>query len=431
MVSGLKRVVVTGMGMVTPLGRSVDENWERLLNGETSIRDVRDTHPYLEDYDVQIGSMFGEVRGKKIVGFEIDSEKVGISSKDARRMCENTAVAFEAAYEAIEDSGLDVEKVGRYTGVMVGAGFGGIKMIEENTEKRLAKGIERVNKLVAPMAIPGTAAVEIARHNKFRRVVGSGAYACASGLENPIDGLLRIVTGDAKVMVCGGTNEISPIIVAGFGNSRALMKNKDYAPECSSRPFDKGRGGFVLGDGAGILVLEELEHAKKRNARIYAEILGYSTTNDCFHATASNPNGEWAGEGMREALERAKLNPCDINYINAHGTGTKNDAVESQVIKNVFGDYTKSIPVNSIKSMLGHGLNGDGALKLIDTIKSMNEGWVHPTRNLDNVDFDGGCILEDYVKGCAKKHKIDYAMVNAFAFGGRNTFMVLGSREII
>jgi 3-oxoacyl-[acyl-carrier-protein] synthase II len=412
---GNKRIVITGLGLCTPLARNVHDNWNKLLNGETSI--IKHTPKGFEDYKVQLSSRFPD--------YKPDLNKLNMTPKQVRRLCLNTSVALEAANEAIHDSGfLNLRNIGYDVGVMVGAGFGGISMIEENTIKYHNKGPNRVHSLIAPMTLPGTAAVEIARQKKFRRVAGSGGFACASGIEDLVEGVLRIRHDDCKVMVCGGTGEISNLTISGFGNAGALSTHDD--PITAPGPFDKDRNGFVLGEGAGILVLEELNHALDRNAKIYGEIMGYYTTNDCFHQTASDPSGEWAEYAINKTLERARLNPDQINYINSHGTGTMNDSVESQVIKKVFQDNTKNIPVNSTKSMLGHTLNASGAIESIVSLLSLRDNTVHPTRNLFNPDVQGGCLLEDYVQGSAKEHKIDYVLNNAFAFGGRNTFMIFG-----
>jgi 3-oxoacyl-[acyl-carrier-protein] synthase II len=414
-----KRIVITGLGVCTPLARNINTLWERLIKGETSIRDLSITHPYLLDYKIKIGSVFDN--------FEIDYKKVNIDKKSAKRMCENSAVSLEAASEAIKMSGiLDLKDYGEITGVSIGAGFGGLKDLEQGTLKIRDKGMERVDKMLPAKTIPGSAAINIALHYGFHTGdTSSVTTACASGASNIINGYRSIIMDDAKIMVCGGTGETSPLMHAGFGNLGALSKRNDE-PEKASRPFDKDRDGFVLGDGAGVLVLEELEHAKKRDAKIYAELLSYGASNDAFHLTAPRDDGLYAKKAMTQALNRARINPTDIDYINAHGTSTPhNDSIESRVIREAFDPYSDNIAVNSTKSMIGHTLNASAAIEAVVTVLSIENNLLHPTRNLDNPDIEAGCDLF-YVRSQPIERKINYSMSNAFAFGGRNVFLVFG-----
>lgn len=414
-----RRVVITGLGACTPLGRDMDSLWENLIAGETSIRDVSETHPYLNDFNIKIGSLFPN--------FEMDLGKVGMEAKKAKRMSEFSAVALEASSEAIMASGiLDVTDYGDDTGVSIGGGFGGLKDLDKSVRVTLEKGMGRVDKMIAAKAIPGSAAVNVALHYGFHAGdMASVTSACASGASNIIHGYHQIVHGDAKMMVCGGTGETAPLNYLAFGNLGALSSD-DGDPTKVSRPFDRDRSGFVLGDGAGVVVLEDLKHARDRGAPILAELLSYSAKGDAFHLTAPDPNGAYAIRAMEEALDRARINRADIGYYNAHGTSTEyNDAMESRAVRAVFWGHADRLYTNSTKGMIGHALNAASGIESAVTIRSMNEGVMHPNRNLENPDKDGGCDL-NYVGKDPVERNINYAMKGAFAFGGRNVFLVFG-----
>ncbi len=429
-----RRVVVTGVGVCTPLGRDIYTLWKNLVDGQTSIRDVTDTHPYMRNFKVRIGSFFPH--------FEIDCDKTGIDFKTARRMCENSAIALEATDEALRMSGiLDIKNYGENMGVSIGAGYGGLKAIEEAVLKSKEDGMARVDKMIAAKSLPASAASTIALRFGLHGPNYGSVSACASGADNIIRAYSAIKMNDCDIMLGGGSGEISSLIPSGFGNLGALSTRNDE-PGKASRPFDRDRDGFVIGEGAGVLVLEELEHAKERNAPILAELLSYAGNSDAYHLTAPREDGIYAVKAMREAIRRAGINPFDIDYVNTHGTSTPhNDRIESMVLREVFGDYAgrlveenskvvnksrkNSSYFNSTKSMIGHTLNASAAIEAAVTVWSMKKGLIHPTRNLEHPDFSNGCDL-NYVMKDAVSREINYALSDAFAFGGRNVFLVFG-----
>lgn len=455
-----RRVVITGLGTVSPQGRGVFEYWENIKAGNSAIRDVTGTHPYLGKYRVKVGAFFdGE--------FEIDHSKVdyktrGLSKKDVERdrLCPGSAMALEAASEAINDSGfLDDETAGYRTGVCIGGGFGGIGDLEDGGRKMLvygmgkvlpnyledgkdgrlsdvldllkdedvlaevlSVGMGRIDPKFAKRTLPGDPSVTVARFHGLHGPATGKASACASGLDNVWDGVMYIQSGMADVMVCGGTQDISPLVVAGFGNARALTTNSDYLTAC--RPFDKDRDGFVIGEGASILVVERLERAVRRGANIYAEITGMGMWGDARNVTVPREDCLYSSLAMMSTLDMARLNPSDVDYINAHGTSTiPNDTIESHMIKKVFG-YGTRIPVSSTKSMTGHKLVETGAGEALTVALSIRDGVVHPTVNCEHPDTERECTL-DYVRGDSREIPVRHAVTNNVAFGGRNSAMVL------
>jgi 3-oxoacyl-[acyl-carrier-protein] synthase II len=453
-----RRVVITGLGTVGPQGRNVSEYWENIKAGRSSIRDVTGSHPYMKKYKVKVGALFDG-------DFEIDHSKInyerrGLTWKDAGRdrVCPNGLMALEAASEAIDDSGfLDDPSAGHRAGVCVGPGFGGLYDLEAGVRKMmiygmgkvlpryidgnasvsditgmlnnddvmaeiLSVGMARIDPKLAKRTLPGDPSVTIARFNGLHGPATAKVTACASGLDNVWDGVMYIQSGMTDIMVTGGAQEVSPLIVSGFGNARALTTNPDPLTAC--RPFDRDRDGFVLGEGGSILVLEELERAKARGANIYAEITGMGIKGDAGHVTAPREDCLYSSFAMMNALDMAGLNPSDIDYINAHGTSTVlNDMIESRTIKMVFGDDTK-IPVSSTKSMTGHKLNETGAGELMTAVLSVRDGVIHPTVNCDNPDTKRDCTL-DYVQGSARETPVRHAIINKAAFGGRSSTMAI------
>lgn len=402
----LNRVVVTGMGALTPVGNSVEEFWKSLKDGVSGISRVTRFDP--SRFTSQI---VGEVKG-------FDATKY-MEKKEARRMDLVQQYAVASAREAFDHSGLgsnsfDPERAG----VVVGSGIGGIETFEKQHANLLNQGPGRVSPFFIPMMIIDLCAGLISMRFNFKGPNYATVSACASGAHAIADGFKIIQRGEADVMITGGSEAaITPTALAGFCSARALSTRNDE-PHRASRPFDKERDGFVMGEGAGIVILESLEHAQKRGARIFAEIVGAGQTADAYHMTAPAPGGEGAIRAMRLALQDAGLDAEAVDYINAHGTSTDlNDATETQAIKVMFGERARKIPVNSTKSMVGHLLGAGGAVELIATIKSIQEGILHPTVNYEFPDPE--CDL-DYVPNQMRKVEVNAAISNSFGFGGHN-----------
>lgn len=407
------RVVVTGLGVVTGLSCKVEDFWSRLLAGESGVHPLTllDTGPF----KVKFG---GDVPNWSMDGY--------LEKHEARRIDRFTQFAVVGAVDAVNDSGLQFDQEDPFRcGVVLGSGIGGLTEMEEQILKLVQKGPDRVSPFTIPKLMLNAGGGNISIRYGLRGPNFSVATACASATNAMGEAFRLIAHGDADVLVTGGTEAaITQMGLAGFQNMRALsMRNED--PARASRPFDSGRDGFVLSEGAGILVFEELEHAKKRGAKIYAEVLGYGASADGSHITAPDENGTGAARAMSNALRDAQLNPSDIGYINAHGTSTPlGDKAETQAIKNVFGDAAKSVSVSSTKSMLGHTLGASGGIEAIVCVKSLNDGKIHPTINLTEPDPD--CDL-DYTPNVAKEKKFTAAMSNSFGFGGHNASIVLGT----
>jgi 3-oxoacyl-[acyl-carrier-protein] synthase II len=428
------------MGAVCPLGRTVEELWNNLLEGKTSIHAIpEDKHwrRIFPDYDIRIGSLFDDF---------IISGRVKIKPKELKRIETFVQFALDASEQAVSDSGFlenGSDEIRDRTGVLIGVGFGGIKAFEEEAGRILEKvpklgndgrvigtsyirGMDRVSPLVISKVIPNSTTGNIARYFGFHATeCPTVASSCAAGSSGIVYAYKSIVLGDADIMLAGGSEEGGSIMACGcFGNMKALSK-RNNEPERASRPFDRDRDGFVIGEGAGILVLEELEHAKKRNAKIYAELLGYGATNDAYHQTHPEKDAKYQTIAINHALKRAGLNPEDIGYINAHGTSTElNDSIETLAIKQALDNHAKSVLINSTKSMIGHCFGGAGGLEAIVAIKSIISETAHPTKNLDNKDEKSGCDL-GYCNE-TKKGKIDYALSNSFGFEGHNVVLAFG-----
>ena len=410
-----KRVVVTGIGAVTPYGLGCDLMWQNLLNGKSAIRTLKNVEN--EKHTVNIG---GEVP-------DFDREFLG-NPKDVKRYSKPVLFAVAAVKEAIEDSGLDLEKENlRRIGVIVGSGAGGMEVIQESHNTMLARGYGKASPFTVPMMIANMPAGIIAIRYGLKGINKCVTTACATGTHSIGDAFRAIQYGDADIIVAGGTESaICDLGISAFNCARTLSKRND-APEKASRPYDKDRDGFVMSEGAGILVLEELEHALKRNAKIYAEIVGYGQNCDAYDMVCPNLEGEEAANVMKLAMEDAGLSKDDISYINTHGTSTHvGDIAESKAIEKVFGnkDENKNLLVSSTKSMIGHSLGAAGAIESIISIKALNDDIVPPTINLENQDEEVANL--DYTPNQARKHTVNTAMSNSFGFGGCNAVLIFG-----
>ena len=406
----MRRVVVTGMGTVNPIGLNVDEYWEGLKAGKTGFGEI--TYFDTTDFKVKVAA---EVKGF-VAADRMDK-------KAARRMEPFAQYAVAAAKEAFEDAGLDMEKEDPYrVGCAIGSGVGSLQSIEREHKKLLEKGPSRINPLLVPLMITnmatGNVTIQLGIKGKSINVV----TACATGTHSIGEAFRSIQYGEADVMLAGGTeNAITPIGVGGFTALTALSTSNN--PERCSIPFDKDRDGFVIGDGAGVVVLEELEHAKARGAKILAEVVGYGATSDAYHITSPAEDGEGAKNAMLFALKDANVAPEEITYINAHGTSTHhNDLFETRAIKAAFGEYAYDIKVNSTKSMIGHLLGAAGAVEFIACVLQMNHGYVHQTVGLEQPDEE---LDLDYVQGHGVDMDFEYALTNSLAFGGHNASLLI------
>ena len=406
-----RRVVITGLGAVTPLGNNVETTWKGILAGECGIDRITLFDP--APFDTQIA---GEVKN-------FDPNHAFPSPKDVRRADRFAQFVVFAAHQALLDSGLDLEKVDRdEVGVFLGSGIGGLETTETQHSVLLNKGPGRLSPFMIPMLILNMGSGFFSMFYKLRGPNVATCSACASSTHAIGEAWRTLKMGDAKVMFAGGSEAtIVQIGIGGFCAMKAMSTRNDE-PKRSSRPFDIGRDGFVMGEGAGVVVLEELEHAKARGARIYAELVGYGNTADANHMTSPAPGGEGAARCMKMALRNAGLNPTDISYINAHGTSTPlGDIAETQAIKTVFGDHARKLVVSSTKGATGHMLGAAGATELVLCVKAIQHGIVPPTINLD--DPDPECDL-DYVPHKPREMKVDAIVNNSFGFGGHNATVV-------
>ena len=404
-----RRVVVTGIGAVSPVGNSAEISWEAVLNGKSGIGPL--TRLDSEQFPVKVAA--------EVKDFDIEEY---ISRKDARKMDRFTHYALASSIMAMKDAGLELdEETALRTGVWIGSGIGGMETHEQQFKTFQEKGYRRVSPFFVPMMIPDMASGQVSIYFGAKGINSCTVTACASGTNSIGDAFEVIKRGDADVMITGGAEApITTMAVAGFCANTALSLNPD--PATASRPFDKERDGFVIGEGAGILILEEYEHAVKRGAKIYAEMVGYGSTGDAHHITAPAPEGEGAARAMRQALEEAEISPDKIDYINAHGTSTPyNDLFETHAAKTVFGEHAYKLAMSSTKSMTGHLLGAAGGLEAIFTVKALQEGILPPTTNYVNADPE--CDL-DYVVNEARKADIQYAMSNSLGFGGHNASLV-------
>lgn len=403
------RVVITGMGAVTPLGTGKDAFWQGLTAGRSGVGVI--TQMDTTDYPVHIAA---EVK-------DFEPERF-LERKEARRLDRFTQFAIAATQEALTDSGLELEKVDKTrVGVIIGAGIGGIHTFYEQVKALIERGPGRVSPFFIPMMIPDMASGQVSIRYGFQGPNQAAVSACASANHAIGDAARWIQRGTCDAMVTGGAEAaISPPGLAGFSSATALSTRNDE-PERASRPFDRDRDGFVMGEGAGILVLESLDRAQARGARIYAELVGYGSTGDAHNVVAPEPNGDGAYRAMVMALKDAGLSPSDVNYINAHGTSTKpGDIAETIAIKRLLGEAQDRVAVSSTKSMTGHLLGAAGGVEAIATVLALHEGVLPPTINLENPDPE--CDL-DYVPNVARKGEYRVALSNSFGFGGHNAVL--------
>lgn len=407
-----RRVVITGLGVISPIGNDVTTFWNNLIEGRSGI------HPYTafpsEGYDCKIA---GEVKG-------IDLHSFFKNPKDGRRADRFTQFAMAASKMALADANFDISTINlERVGVMIGSGIGGLQSMEMETKRLYEKGPSRVSPFTIPMMIGNMASGLVSMEFGFRGPNMSIVTACATS-NNTIGEAWRIIKfGDADAFVAGGTEAtVSPLGIAGFASMRALSTRNDE-PEKASRPFDKDRDGFVMGEGAGILVIEELEHAKKRGANIYCELVGYGLGADAYHMTSPLPEGEGASRCMQMALNHAMINPQEVDYINAHGTSTPiGDICETKAVKRALGEHAYKVLVSSTKSMTGHLLGAAGGVELAASVLTIKHGVIPPTINLDEPDPE--CDL-DYVPKVAREAKVRVAMSNSFGFGGHNATLII------
>ena len=407
------RVVVTGMGVMAPTGQNVEEYWDNLVSGVSGIGKIT-----LCDASEFPNDIAGEVTG-------FDASQYA-NAKETRRMARFSQMAVAAAATAIENSGLNLsEEDGERLGVVMGNGNGGFPTTEENAETLFGRGGMRMSPFFVPMILPNMAAAQISRIYGLQGYTNTVITACAAGNQAIGEAAEVIRRGAADVVLGGGCEAgISRLGLGGFHVIRALSRYKGE-PAQASRPFDADRDGFVPAEGAGVLVLESMEHAINRGADVIAEILGYGVSSDAFHAVQPDKNGEGAARAIKFALRDADLVPADIDYINAHGTSTPlNDASETKAIKKAFGEAAYSVPISSTKSMTGHALGGAGAIEAVAVVKTIETGIIHPTINLTNPDED--CDL-DFVPNEARKVDVRSALSNNFGFGGQNACVVFGA----
>jgi 3-oxoacyl-[acyl-carrier-protein] synthase II len=405
------RVVVTGLGVVSPVGNTVQSFWDSLVAGKSGLDTI--TFFDVTNYPTKIA---GEVKSIDFTGI--------VDLKEVNRTDRFILFAVHAADAAVRDAGLDLasEDLTRI-GTIIGSGIGGLKTLEGEHSKLIARGPSRVSPFLIPMMIPDMAAGRVSIKFGLKGPNYSVVSACASAGHAIGDSYLMLKSGMMDVAVTGGAEaSITPLAFAGFCSMKALS-TRNEVPQKASSPFDKKRDGFVMGEGSGIIVLETLEHALARKARIYAEVVGYGATGDAYHLSAPAPEGEGAQRSMAMALASGGVRPSDIDYVNAHGTSTDlNDKLETMAIKKVFGDHAAALNISSTKSMTGHLLGASGGVEFIASVKSVTEDIIHPTINYD--DPDPECDL-NYTPNTAVKRKVTYAMSNSFGFGGHNVSLII------
>ena len=416
-----KRIVVTGLGLVPPLGSGVNANWAELTAGKSGIGSI--TKFQVDDLPCQVG---GAVPMDTDHPHTFDVDNV-IAPKERRRMDDFIVYAVGAAEEAIKDSGWvpPTEKDRERTGVMIGSGIGGLETIDDTAKTLASQGPRRVSPFFIPASLINLASGQVSIRHGYRGPNHSPVTACATGAHAIGDAARLIKYGDADVMVAGGAEAaLCRLGIAGFAAMKALSTSYNDEPERASRPWDKGRDGFVMGEGSGVLVLEDYEHAKKRSAKIYAEILGYGLSGDAHHLTAPAEDGNGGYRAMRGALSDAGLSPDQIDYVNAHGTSTpKGDEIELAAVKRLFGDHAYKLSMSSTKSSIGHLLGAAGAVEAIYSLLALKNQVVPPTLNLDNPS--DSCDI-DLVPHKAKERKLRYVLSNSFGFGGTNAAVVIG-----
>ena len=409
-----RRVVVTGVGAVSPLGNTIDDTWAAIKAGKSGVGPL--TRVDAEKFSAKVAA--------EVKDFNIEQY---VERKEARKMDRFTQYALAASLMAYKHSGLEInESNAERVGVWIGSGIGGMETYEQQFLTFQERGARRVSPFFIPMLIPDMASGQVSIYLGAKGPNSCSVTACASGTNSIGDAFKVIERGDADVMITGGAE--APIVnmaIAGFTANTALTTNSD--PATASRPFDKNRDGFVIGEGAGIVILEELEHAKARGAKIYAEVIGYGATGDAHHITAPAPEGEGAARAMQMALDTAGVAPSKVDYINAHGTSTPyNDLFETQAVKTVFGEHAYKLAMSSTKSMTGHLLGAAGGVEAIFTVLALQEGILPPTINLH--EPDPACDL-DYVPNEARQANIQYAMSNSLGFGGHNASLLFKKYE--
>jgi len=415
----MRRVVITGMGLLTPLGRGVQRNWDRLIAGENGFRRIDRFE--VDDLSAQVAAMVPMGTGEG----ELDLDSVA-PAKERRRMDDFIVYALAAAEDAVADSGWtpeDEESCSR-TGVMIGSGIGGLHSISECSSVLEKSGPRRVSPFFIPSSLINLASGHVSIRYGFTGPNHSAVTACATGAHAIGDAARLIIFGDADVMVAGGAEAaVCRLGIAGFASSKALSTSYNDRPSEASRPWDTGRDGFVMGEGSGVVVLEEYEHAKKRGAKIYAEIKGYGLSGDAYHITAPHPEGRGAKLAMRMALKNSGLPIDAVDYINAHGTSTPlGDEIECSAVKTVFGDHAYKLSMSSTKSAVGHLLGAAGAVEAIYSVLALRDQIVPPTLNLN--DPSEGCDI-DLVPLQAKERKVDVVQSNSFGFGGTNASLIM------
>ncbi len=406
-----RRVVITGMGMVSPLGNDLPTSWAGMMRGECAIEKI--TSFDTTDFPCSIAGLVKDFDPTKYM-----------DKRDVRRMSPFLHFAVGATHEALQDAGLDLSQEDPHrVGVEVGSALGGTDVVEEQRLVLHERGIKKISPTSLPALLINMAGCFIAITHNAQGPVNASVSACATGISGIGEGMRRIIWGDADVMLVGGTESaITPLVLAAFGRLTALSNRSD-TPKRSLTPFDASRDGTVIGEGAGVLVLESLEHAQARGARILAEVKGYALTSDAYHISSPREDGSGAARAMSGALKDAGLDPRAVDYIAAHGTGTPmNDPIETQAIKLALGEAAYDVAISSIKSMTGHALGAAGALSAIAAVKAMHEGYLPPTINLE--DPDPACDL-DYVPNQARQARVNVAMVNGFGFGGQNACVIL------
>ena len=404
-----RRVVITGIGAVTPLGNNIETTWEAIKSGKSGVGPLTRL-----DADLYSAKIAAEVNDFSIEDY--------IEKKDARKMDRFTHYALAASIMAMKDAALELDdKTALRTGVWIGSGIGGMETIESQMNVLNTRGVRRISPFLIPMIIPDMASGQVSIYFGAKAINSCSVTACASGTNSIGDAFKVIQRGDADVMISGGAEApITQLSVAGFTANTALTTNPDAAT--ASRPFDKNRDGFVIGEGAGIVILEEYEHAIARGAKIYAEVVGYGSTGDAYHITAPAEGGEGAARAMAQALADADIETTEIGYINAHGTSTAyNDLYETMAVKTVFGEHAYKLGMSSTKSMTGHLLGAAGGVEAIFTALALQEGIMPPTTNYETPDEE--CDL-DYVPNEARKADFKFAMSNSLGFGGHNASLV-------
>lgn len=405
-----RRVVITGIGAVTPLGNTAEETWQALIAGKSGVGPL--TRVDAEKFPAKVAA--------EVKDFNIEEY---VERKEARKMDRFTHYALASSIMAVKDANLTItDEIAHKVGVWIGSGIGGMETFENQFEMFQQRGVRRVSPFFVPMMIPNMASGQVSIHLGAKGINSCSVTACASGTNSIGDAFKVIQRGDADVMITGGAE--APIVnmaVAGFCSSTALSLNPDA--QTASRPFDANRDGFVIAEGAGILILEEYEFAKARGAKIYAEVVGYGSTGDAYHITAPAPNGEGAARAIQQAIDDGGISPTQVGYINAHGTSTPyNDLFETMAVKSVFGEHAYKLAMSSTKSMTGHLLGAAGGVEAIFTALALKEGILPPTINLTTPDPE--CDL-DYIPNEARQQYVEYAMSNSLGFGGHNASLLL------